>query len=42
MAVKTEQSMEQEAALAEKSAAQQLKEMPKVSITIPDDPQGEQ
>jgi len=39
MAAKTEQSMEQEAALAEKSAAQQLKEMPQVSITIPDDPQ---
>lgn len=39
MAAKTEQSMEREAVEAERSAAQQLKEMPKVQILIPDDPQ---
>ena len=41
MAKQTEMDLEKnkEAALAEKSAAQQLKEMKKVSIIIPDDPQ---
>jgi len=35
----TEKSLEKQAAEAEKSAAQQLQEMPKVKIIIPDDPQ---
>lgn len=35
----TEKQLEKLAAEAEKSAAQQLKEMPKVQILIPDDPQ---
>jgi hypothetical protein len=39
MAAKTEQQLEREAAESEKSMAQRLKEMPKVQILIPDDPQ---
>lgn len=39
MAVNTEKELERAAKDAEKSAAQQLKEMPKVQILIPDDPQ---
>jgi selenocysteine lyase/cysteine desulfurase len=35
----SEKALERQAAAAEKSAAQQLKEMPKVQILIPDDPQ---
>jgi hypothetical protein len=39
MAKQTELDLGQAAANAEKSAAQQLKEMKKVNIIIPDDPQ---